>query len=141
MSIVEIKGLIKNYNGIKAVDNLSIEIKKGEVFALLGPNGAGKTTTINIIMGFIFPTSGTVTILGNDILKNGKEARKRIGFMPEELGFYDTLTAYEHMKFYARLFGIPEKEREEKILHRLDQIGLLERKDSKVREYSYGMRR
>jgi ABC-2 type transport system ATP-binding protein len=137
---IEIVGLTKKYGELIAVQNLDLTIEKGETFAFLGPNGAGKTTTINILMGFLFPTSGNAKIFGYDVIENGKEARAKIGFLPEELGFYDSLTAYEHMDFYSRLFGIPEPKRKEKILELLEMVGLSERKDSKLREYSHGMK-
>lgn len=137
---IEIIGLTKKYGGLTAVENLDLTINKGETFAFLGPNGAGKTTTINVLMGFIMPTSGRARIFGYDVIENGKEARAKIGFLPEELGFYDTLTAYEHMDFYGRLFNIPKPEREKKILELLEMVGLLERKDSRVKEYSHGMK-
>lgn len=140
MPVIAINDLTKYYDKIKAVDGISMDIEHGEMFALLGPNGAGKTTTMNIMMGFIFPTSGSVRLFGHDVFRDGKQARQRIGFMPEELGMYDVLTAYEHMDFYGRLFGIPQQAREEKIDELLGLVGLLHRKDSKVREYSHGMR-
>lgn len=138
--MIEVENLRKEYNGFVALDGISFRVEEGEIFAFLGPNGAGKTTTINILMGFIYPTDGQVKIFGKDITKNGKEIKKRIGFLPEELGFYDTLTAYEHMDFYGRLFGIPKAKREKRILELLEMVGLLERKDSKLREYSHGMK-
>ncbi|HEC77167.1 MAG TPA: ABC transporter ATP-binding protein [Thermoplasmatales archaeon] len=138
--MIEVKNLRKVYRNIVALDGISFRVERGEIFAFLGPNGAGKTTTMNILMGFIFPTSGEAKIFGRDVLRDGKNIRKKIGFLPEELGFYDTLTAYENMDFYARLFGIPKAEREERILNLLEMVGLLERKDSKVREYSHGMK-
>ncbi|KAA0010150.1 MAG: ABC transporter ATP-binding protein, partial [Thermoplasmata archaeon] len=138
--MIEVENLRKEYDGLIALDDISFKVEEGEIFAFLGPNGAGKTTTINIMMGFIYPTSGRVRIFNQDITKNGKKIKKRIGFLPEELGFYDTLTAYEHMDFYGRLFGMPKAEREERILELLEMVGLLERKDSKLREYSHGMK-
>jgi len=138
--MIEVENLRKEYDGLIALDDISFKVEEGEIFAFLGPNGAGKTTTINIMMGFIYPTSGRVRIFNQDITKNGKKIKKRIGFLPEELGFYGTLTAYEHMDFYGRLFGMPKAEREERILELLEMVGLLERKDSKLREYSHGMK-
>ncbi len=140
MGIIDIEGLVKRYNGTLAVDDISMEVERGEMFALLGPNGAGKTTTMNMMMGFIFPTAGSVRLFGYDVFNNGKEARHRIGFMPEELGLYDVLTAYQHMDFYGRLFNIPRRRREKKIDELLELVGLLHRKNTRVREYSHGMR-
>jgi len=95
---------------------------------------------MNILMRFIFPDSGEAKIFGRDVIKDGKIIRKKIGFLPEELGFYDTLTAYENLDFYARLFGIPKTEREKKILDLLEMVKLMDRKDSRVSEYSHGMK-
>lgn len=138
--MIEVKNLRKKYGNIVALDGISFKVERGEIFAFLGPNGAGKTTTMNILMGFIFPDSGEAKIFGRDVIKDGKIIRKKIGFLPEELGFYDTLTAYENLDFYARLFGISKTERDRKILNLLEMVGLIDRKDSKVSEYSHGMK-
>ncbi|MGC9554037.1 MAG: ATP-binding cassette domain-containing protein [Thermoplasmatota archaeon] len=140
MAVVEIRGLTKRYGRLLAVNDLSFTVEEGEVFALLGPNGAGKTTTMSVLMGFIFPTAGSIRIFGQDMTDEGRETRRRIGFMPEELGLYDSLTGYEHLEFYGRLFGMEKREREEKIHDMLQLVGLTDRKDSLVREYSHGMR-
>ncbi|RLF45016.1 MAG: ABC transporter ATP-binding protein, partial [Thermoplasmata archaeon] len=108
--MVEIKGLTKDYEGVRAVDNLSLEIEKGEIFALLGPNGAGKTTTIKSMLGLIFPTAGEIKINGFDVLKEGKKAKENIGYLPERVAFYDNLTAIQTMEFYAELRGADRKE-------------------------------
>ncbi|HDS58855.1 MAG TPA: ABC transporter ATP-binding protein [Thermoplasmatales archaeon] len=140
MAVVEIRGMTKRYGRLLAVNDLSLTVEEGEVFALLGPNGAGKTTTMSVLMGFIFPTVGSIRIFGQDMTDEGRETRRRIGFMPEELGLYDSLTGYEHLEFYGRLFGMEKREREEKIHDMLQLVGLTDRKDSLVREYSHGMR-
>jgi len=132
--------MTKRYGRLLAVNDLSLTVEEGEVFALLGPNGAGKTTTMSVLMGFIFPTVGSIRIFGQDMTDEGRETRRRIGFMPEELGLYDSLTGYEHLEFYGRLFGMEKREREEKIHDMLQLVGLTDRKDSLVREYSHGMR-
>ncbi|MCD6299179.1 MAG: ATP-binding cassette domain-containing protein, partial [Thermoplasmata archaeon] len=110
MNILEIRGLTKDYGDVRAVDNLSLDIEKGEIFALLGPNGAGKTTTIKSILGVIFPTKGEIKINGFDVIKEGRKARKNIGYLPERVAFYDNLTAIQTMEFYAELRGASMKE-------------------------------
>jgi len=135
MNILEIKGLTKDYGDVRAVDNLSLEIKKGEIFALLGPNGAGKTTTIKSILGVIFPTEGEIKINGFDVIKEGKKARKDIGYLPERVAFYDNLTAIQTMEFYAELRGASRKE----CIELLKDVGLDGEMDKKVGNYSKGM--
>ncbi len=138
--MIEVRNLRKAYENVLALDNVSFEVGEGEAFAFLGPNGAGKTTTIKILMGFIYPDLGYAKIFGKDVIRHGKKIRKRIGYLPEEMGFYDQLSAYENLNFFARLFGIPKAEREKRIEELLERVGLLERKDSPVREYSHGMK-
>jgi len=138
--VIEVRNLKKSYGKIVALDCISFEVKKGEAFAFLGPNGAGKTTTIKILMGFLYPDSGEVKIFGKDVNRYEKEIRKRVGFLPEEVGFYENLTVYDNMDFYARLFGIPKLERNKIIKETLERVGLLDRKDSKVKELSHGMK-
>jgi len=135
MGIVEIKGLTKDYEGVRAVDNLSLEIEKGEIFALLGPNGAGKTTTIKSMLGLIFPTAGEIKINGFDVLKEGKKAKENIGYLPERVAFYDNLTAIQTMEFYAELRGAGRKE----CIELLMDVGLDGEMDKKVGNYSKGM--
>jgi len=138
--VIEVRNLRKAYENVLALDDVSFEVGEGEAFAFLGPNGAGKTTTIKILMGFIYPDLGYAKIFGKDVIRHGKEIRKRIGYLPEEMGFYDQLSAYENLDFYARLFGISKAEREKRIEELLERVGLLERKDSPVREFSHGMK-
>ena len=138
--MIEVRNLRKAYENVLALDNVSFEVGEGEAFAFLGPNGAGKTTTIKILMGFIYPDLGYAKIFGKDVIRHGKKIRKRIGYLPEEIGFYDQLSAYENLDFFARLVGIPKAERKKRIEELLERVGLLERKDSPVREYSHGMK-
>ncbi|KAA0008397.1 MAG: ABC transporter ATP-binding protein [Thermoplasmata archaeon] len=138
--MIEVRNLRKAYENVLALDNVSFEVGEGEAFAFLGPNGAGKTTTIKILMGFIYPDLGYAKMFGKDVIRHGKKIRKRIGYLPEEMGFYDQLSAYENLNFFARLFGIPKAEREKRIEELLERVDLLERKDSPVREYSHGMK-
>ncbi|HDI23900.1 MAG TPA: ABC transporter ATP-binding protein [Thermoplasmatales archaeon] len=138
--MIEIRDLRKSYGKTEALKGISFEVGDGEAFAFLGPNGAGKTTTIKIMMGFLRPDSGTVRMFGKDISVYGKEVRKKVGFLPEEIGFYENLSVYDNMDFYARLFGIPKLERSKVINEILDQVGLSDRKRSKVKELSHGLK-
>ncbi|KAA0003524.1 MAG: ABC transporter ATP-binding protein [Thermoplasmata archaeon] len=135
MGIVEIRNLTKDYEGVRAVDNLSLEIEKGEIFALLGPNGAGKTTTIKSMLGLIFPSSGEIKINGFGVTKEGKRARKNIGYLPERVAFYDNLTAIQTMEFYAELRGADKSE----CMELLREVGLGDEVNKKVGNYSKGM--
>lgn len=138
--MIEIRDLRKSYGKTEALKGISFEVENGEAFAFLGPNGAGKTTTIKIMMGFLRPDSGTVRMFGKDVSVYGKEVRKKVGFLPEEIGFYENLSVYDNMDFYARLFGIPKLERSKVINEILDQVGLSDRKRSKVKELSHGLK-
>jgi ABC-2 type transport system ATP-binding protein len=102
---IEIENLSKHYGDLKAVDDISININKNEVFAFLGPNGAGKTTTVEIVETIRTPTSGNVAILGLDIQKNRQEILQRIGVLPQEFSSFDRITVKETLQYYSRLFG------------------------------------
>jgi len=137
--MIEFEHLTKEYNGIKAVDDLCLTIPDGEVFGLLGPNGAGKSTTILMLIGLIEPTEGRCLIDGVEVAKNPIEVKHRIGYMPEDVGFYATLTAEQNLDFFARLYGMKKAERKEKIESLLELVGL-SGVEKKVGGYSKGMR-
>src|SRR5512143_1573273 len=104
--VLETKGLTKHYGDFVAVDNLNLSIRAGEVFGLLGPNGAGKTTTILMLLGLTEPTSGKVRVLGLDPARRPLSVKSRVGYLPDQVGFYDDLTARENLTYIARLNGI-----------------------------------
>ncbi|MGC9307840.1 MAG: ATP-binding cassette domain-containing protein [Thermoplasmatota archaeon] len=135
MGIIDIEGLVKQYNGVPAVNDVSMEVRQGEVFALLGPNGAGKTTTIKAMLGLLTPTAGKITIGGHDVQMQGKAARRQVGYLPEKVAFYDNLTGRQTMVFYAELRGADVSRGEEL----LDLVGLGGDMDKKVGAYSKGM--
>ena len=110
MLVVEAKGLKKYYNGVKAVDGLDLEIREGEIYGLLGPNGAGKTTTILILLGLTEPTAGEVRVLGYNPTREALKVKRLTGYLPENLGFYDDLSARENLRYIASLNRIPERE-------------------------------
>lgn len=142
--ILSISGLTKVYSGPKgagvtALDNVDLDIRKGEIFALLGPNGAGKTTLIGAVCGLVRPTSGTMTAFGSDLSRDWRTARARIGLVPQELATDMFETVYRAVAYSRGLFGLaPDKARIEEILRSLT---LWEKKDSQIRELSGGMKR
>ncbi len=139
MKVIETEGLTKKFGKLIAVDNLDLAVEEGDSFGFLGPNGAGKTTTIRMLTGLLRPTKGTVQILGRDVFRDG-EAKKSFGFVPDSYGFYDSFTAFENLQFFAALSRIPKEERKERIFELLEFFGLSGRANSKVGEYSHGMR-
>jgi ABC-2 type transport system ATP-binding protein len=138
---IEVKDLCKSFKDFRAVDSLSLSVKQGEIFGLLGPNGSGKTTTINMISGLSNPTSGEVRVLGFDVRHNARQVRQILGSVPQETALYEELSAWANMDFHADLFGIPRKEKKERITKLLELVQLLERKDSRVSAFSGGMKR
>ncbi len=138
---IEVKDLSKSFGSFHAVDHLSLEVRQGEIFGLLGPNGSGKTTTINMISGLSTPTSGEVRVLGFDVRHNARQVRQILGSVPQETALYEELSAWTNMDFHADLFGIPRKEKKERITRLLELVQLLDRKDSRVGTFSGGMKR
>jgi ABC-2 type transport system ATP-binding protein len=122
---IRTEGLGKRYfqqGWIDAVTDLSIEVQEGEIFGFLGPNGAGKTTTIKMLLGLIFPTTGSAEVLGRPA--GDLDMRRQVSYLPESPYFYDHLTGVELLDFYGRLFGLGNKERERRVHELMDQVGL-----------------
>ncbi len=140
MPVVEAQGLGKRYNGFQAVHNLDLTIDEGEIFGLLGPNGSGKTTTILMLLGLTEPTSGSVSICGYDPVRNPIAVKRRVGYLPENVGFYDDLTARENLRFVARLNGMRDRDSAAKIDELISLVGLEDAADRPVRTFSRGMR-
>ncbi|MDD5145245.1 MAG: ATP-binding cassette domain-containing protein [Candidatus Pacebacteria bacterium] len=138
-NIIIVKNLIKQFNGQKAVDDISFDVKKGEIFAFLGPNGAGKTTTIRILITLLAPTSGEAIIDGKSVIHNPADVRRVIGYVPQMISVDGTLTAYENLALFARLYDIPRRERKERIEEILEFLKLGEYANSLVRNFSGGM--
>lgn len=143
--VIQIRNLSKVYRDfwgrkkVQALNSLSLDVKKGEVFGLLGPNGSGKTTTLKLLLGLLFPTSGEVKILGRsaaDVSKNEK-----IGYLPEESYLYRFLNAEETLDFYGRLFKMSGKERRKRTQELIEQVGLKDARKRQLKEYSKGMTR
>ena len=138
--IVETDKLSKTYNRTKAVDQLNLRIKEGEIFGFLGPNGAGKTTTILMILGLTEPTSGKVRVYGYDATRQPLKVKRVTGYLPENVGFYEDLTAKENLRYITRLNGISDKESLLKIEEVLKEVGLSEAADVEVGKFSKGMK-
>ncbi|HMN26736.1 MAG TPA: ABC transporter ATP-binding protein [Caldilineaceae bacterium] len=138
--VLEAIGLTKRYDDFVAVDNLTLRITRGEVFGLLGPNGAGKTTTILMLMGLTEPSAGTVQVLGFDPARQPLSVKARVGYLPDQVGFYDNLSARENLIYIARLNGLSRSEGYRRIDANLERMGLSEAALRPVGTYSRGMR-
>lgn len=139
--MIKIRNLTKKYESLTVVDNLNLEIEKGEVFGLLGPNGAGKTTVIHMLATLLKPTSGTAIVNGYDIITEPGKVRSSIGIVFQAPSSDDMLTGYENLKIHAFLYGVPSYEREKRIQSVLELVGLADRQNDEVKKYSGGMRR
>jgi len=140
-NIIEVKNLTKQFNGLTAVDHVSFEVKKGEIFGFLGPNGAGKSTTINMLSTLLIPTEGEATINSFNVLTQRDDVRKSIGLVFQDPSLDDRLTAEENLRFHAKLYGVPKEEykkRMEEVLHLVD---LWDRKEGIIKTFSGGMKR
>lgn len=141
MEFIKIENLVKKYNENYAVNSISFDINRGELFGLLGPNGAGKSTTISILSGLIKPTNGSVYIDGSDIVKNPMAAKKVIGLVPQEIALYPTLTARENLMFWGRMYGLSGKVLKQRMEEVLSIVELSDRKNERIQNYSGGMKR
>ncbi|HSJ70839.1 MAG TPA: ABC transporter ATP-binding protein [Acidimicrobiia bacterium] len=134
-SVIETSGLTKYYGSNPGIVELDLAVAEGEVFGFLGPNGAGKSTTIRTLLNFLFPTSGSGTVLGMDIVKDSLEIRRRTGYLPGDLSMYDTMTAREFLTYFANLRGVKAGARMVELADRFD-LDL----DRRIKEYSTGNR-
>ena len=141
MSIVEAKNLRKVFDGQAAVDNLSFEVREGEIFGLLGPNGAGKSTTISMLSCLLGPTSGEASIDGKSVAKQPMAVKKVLGVIPQEIALYPTLTARENLHFWARMYGLSSSETKKKAEEILKIVELTDRASDRIETYSGGMKR
>ena len=140
-AIISIDKVVKRYNGFTAVDEISFNIKKGEIFGLLGPNGAGKSTLISILCCLLTQDSGKITIDGFDNIKDSIRIKNVIGVVPQEISLYPTLSAKENLAFYGRIYGLSKKALHSRIEILLDMAGLTERADDMIEGFSGGMKR
>jgi ABC-2 type transport system ATP-binding protein len=140
-STIIVKNLVKKFKDVRAVDDISFEVKEGEIFAFLGPNGAGKSTTIKMLTTLLKPTSGRIIVNGNDPVVNKNETRKSFGIVFQDASIDDNLTALENMYFHAVLYKVPKDIRKKLIMELLKFVELDERKKDLVKTFSGGMKR
>ncbi len=139
--MIEVSELRKQFGQLVAVEDVSFTAPGGQIFGLLGPNGAGKSTTINCIAGLLTPTSGSVSVLGHNVVSDPIAARRRLGIVPQELALYEDLSARENLKFWGGAYGLKGKELDGRVNTVLGQIGLQDRADDSPEKYSGGMKR
>jgi ABC-2 type transport system ATP-binding protein len=138
--VIAARGLTKRYGGVSVVDAINFDIVKGEVFGLLGPNGAGKTTTILMMLGLTDISAGQVSVLGYDPARAPLQVKRRVGYLPDSVGFYDNLTAVENLSYTAKLMGLAFPERTRRIAAALARVRLSDVADKRVATFSRGMR-
>jgi len=138
--VIEASGLTKRYGRFTAVDGIDLAVNKGEVFGLLGPNGSGKTTTILLLLGLTEPSAGTIRVLGLDPLRKPLSVKRRVGYLPDQIGFYDHLSAEENLAYSARLAGLASAEANRRISEALARVRLSDVRGKRVAAFSRGMR-
>src|SRR5712671_6279502 len=139
-NVIEARGLLKVYGSTRAVDAIDLDIQRGEICGLLGPNGAGKTTAILMMLGLTEVSGGTVNVLGFNPVREPLEVKRRVGYLPDAVGFYDHLTARENLLYTARLLGIPRSQTGRRIMEAMESVKLADVVDKRVATYSRGMR-
>jgi len=137
---ISVSSLSKNFGEIRAVDRISFNVKKGELFGFLGPNGAGKTTTQRMLTGILKPNNGTIRIMNLDLLKNPFDAKSLMGVVPEMSNVYIDLSAWDNLMLMGELYGVPKKKRKQKATELLETFGLQDRKNQKTKGFSKGMK-
>lgn len=140
-SILEVKNLSKKYGDFTAVNGISFAIQEGEIFSLLGPNGAGKTTTISMLSTLYTPTAGEASVAGHNVSGDPMAVRNLIGVVPQELALYDELTARENLVFWGQMYGLSGRTLKTRVQEVLEQIGLADRAQKRIKTYSGGMKR
>ena len=138
--VIEAHGLVKRYGALTAVDGIDLTIQRGEIFGLLGPNGAGKTTVILMLLGLTETTAGTVRVVGLDPTREPLAVKRRVGYLPDSVGFYDNMTARENLRYTAKLAGIARAQMEARMSAALERVGLAAVADQRVATFSRGMR-
>ncbi|MFN2222985.1 MAG: ABC transporter ATP-binding protein, partial [Candidatus Promineifilaceae bacterium] len=138
---IRVEGLVKHFDDIKAVDGVSFEVKRGEIFSLLGPNGAGKSTTISMLSCLLRPSDGDAFVMGHSILKEPQEVKGAIGVVPQEIALYEDLSARENLAFWGKMYGLRGAKLHKKVDEVLELIGLTDRQKGRVGKFSGGMKR
>src|SRR3954468_11413616 len=139
-NVIEARGLLKLYGSTRAVDAIDLDIRRGEIFGLLGPNGAGKTTAILMMLGLTETSGGSVSVLGFDPVRQPLQVKRRVGYLPDAVGFYDHMTARENLAYTARLLAIPRREATGRIMEAMKSVALDDVIDKRVATFSRGMR-
>lgn len=139
--MIEVKNLVKDFKEVRAVDDMSFSVEKGEIFAFLGPNGAGKSTTIKILTTLLHQSSGDAIVNGFDVAKDPDDVRRSFGIVFQDSSLDDELTAWENMEFHGVLYKVPKEIRRERTKQLLEIVELWDRKDSLVKTFSGGMKR
>lgn len=137
-AVVHTEQLTKTFGDVKAVDSVTFDIDRGEVFGMLGPNGSGKTTTIRMLCGLLIPSSGSATVAGFDVRTQSEEIRRNIGYMSQKFGMYDDMTAEENLDFYSSLYGLVGQEKKKRMEELFSQLGLGPRRNQLVGTLSGG---
>ena len=139
--MIEVSGLRKQFGDLVAVDQVSFTARPGEIFGLLGPNGAGKTTTLSCISGLLRPTSGRISILGHDVVSDGKAARASLGVVPQEIALYEELSATQNLAYWGGVYGLRGSELDRRTREVLEVTELLDRSREPIKRFSGGMKR
>jgi len=139
--VIRVHDLVKRYGGMLALDSVSFEVVRGEIFGLLGPNGAGKTTTISILSCIVPPTSGSASVCGIDVVSDSLKARTRMGVVPQEIALYPTLSARDNLMFWGRMYGLPDRTLVRRVNELLEVVQLSDRAKSRIDTFSGGMKR
>jgi len=138
---VELREVTKRYNEIVAVNNISLSIETGEIFALLGPNGSGKSTTLKMLLGLVQPTAGSINVLGLDVKKDPVAVKKQVGYVPESPDVYEFLTGIEYLDFIGDIYSMPVAEKQQRIIEYLKALELKGREGDMMNSYSDGMKK
>jgi ABC-2 type transport system ATP-binding protein len=139
--MISVRSVSKSFGKIKALENISFNIEKGEIFGILGPNGAGKSTIVNILNTLVKPDAGTVIIDGINTKNDGRQIKLIMGVVPQEIALYEELSAYENLMFWGGLYDIPEEELRKNVNKTLEIVDLAGRKDDRIKTFSGGMKR
>jgi ABC-2 type transport system ATP-binding protein len=139
-NVIEVQGLTKRYGQTTVVKGISFSVARGEIFGLLGPNGSGKTTTILMLLALTEISAGQARLLAYDPVREPLSVKRRVGYLPDQIGFYNNLTAADNLRYMARLIGFASAEREERIRSSLAHVGLTDVANKRVASFSHGMR-
>lgn len=130
--VISVKNLTKQFGNFVAVDNISFDVQRGEIFGFLGANGAGKTTAMRMLCGLSYPTSGSGTVAGYDVMRNGEQIKRHIGYMSQRFSLYNDLTVWENMRLFASIYGLSKKRTEERATELLNQLNFMSERNTLV---------